>query len=223
MSGRVPKVKICSLRDADTALSAAKSGADFVGVNFVEGVRRQLKVMEGAAVVARYRIRADRKKYPTKFVGLFRNQPAEWVNEVAKRVVLDYVHLCGDEDETYMRSMWRPILRQVRIRPGMTGTALEAEVQHHLDAGRIVVLDHYDEKTLGGAGKTFDWSIAKGIASRDGVLLAGGLNPDNVATAIQMLQPWGVDVSSGVETDGEKDRDKIREFIETAKAVDYDR
>ena len=219
MSNRVPKVKICSLRDADTALAAAKSGADFVGVNFVEGVRRQLKVMEGAAVVARYRLRADRKKYPTKFVGLFRNQPADWVNEVSKRVVLDYVHLCGEEDEAYMRTMWRPILRQVRIRPGTTATALGAEVQHHLDAGRMVVLDHYDEKTLGGAGKTFDWSIAKGIADRDGVLLAGGLDPDNVASAIQMLRPWGVDVSSGVETDGEKDRTKIREFIAAARAA----
>ena len=219
MNDHVPKVKICSLRDADTALAAAKSGADFVGLNFVEGVRRQLKVMEGAAVVARYRLRAPRNKYPTKFVGLFRNQPADWVNEVSKRVVLDYVHLCGEEDETYMRSMWRPILRQVRIRPGTTGTALGAEVQHHLDAGRMVVLDHYDEKTLGGAGKTFDWSIAKGIADREGVLLAGGLDPDNVASAVEMLRPWGVDVSSGVETDGEKDRDKIREFIDTAKAA----
>lgn len=219
MSNRVPKVKICSLRDAETALSAAKSGADFVGVNFVEGVRRQLKVMEGAAVVARYRLRAPRNRYPTKFVGLFRNQPADWVNEVSKRVVLDYVHLCGEEDETYMRSMWRPILRQVRIRPGTTADELGAAVQHHLDGGRMVVLDHYDEKTLGGAGKTFDWSVARGVADREGVLLAGGLSPDNVASAIQTLRPWGVDVSSGVETDGEKDRNKIREFIEIAKST----
>ena len=219
MSDHVPKVKICSLRNAETALAAAKSGADFVGVNFVEGVRRQLKVMEGAAVVARYRLRAPRNMYPTKFVGLFRNQPSDWVNEVSKRVVLDYVHLCGEEDEAYMRSMWRPILRQVRIRPGTTASALGDEVQHHLDAGRMVVLDHYDEQTLGGAGKTFDWSIAKGIADRDGVLLAGGLDPTNVASAVQMLRPWGVDVSSGVETDGEKDRNKIRKFIEMARAT----
>ena len=88
-----------------------------------------------------------------------------------------------------------------------------------MDAGRMVVLDHYDEKTLGGAGKTFDWSVAAGVADREGVLLAGGLNPGNVATAIQTLRPWGVDVSSGVETDGEKDRSKIREFIEIARAA----
>ena len=111
-----------------------------------------------------------------------------------------------------MRSMWRPILRQVRIKPGMSGDALETEVQSHLDAGRMVVLDHYDENTLGGAGKTFDWSVAEGVADRDGVLLAGGLTPDNVASAIQKLRPWGVDVSSGVETDGVKDRKKIRGF-----------
>ena len=220
MSNRVPMVKICGLRDADTALATAKSGADFIGLNFVEGVRRQLKVMEGAAVVSGYRLRAGRKKYRMKIVGLFRNQPAAWVNEVSKRVVLDYVQLCGDEDETYMRSMWRPVLKQVRVRQGMSVAALGAEVQSHLDAGRMVVLDRYDEKTPGGSGKTFDWSVAEGIADRDGVLLAGGLSPDNVASAIRMLRPWGVDVSSGVETDGVKDRRKIQDFIETAKAAD---
>ena len=84
MSNRVPMVKICGLRDADTALATAKSGADFIGLNFVEGVRRQLKVMEGAAVVSGYRLRAGRKKYRMKIVGLFRNQPAAWVNEVSQ-------------------------------------------------------------------------------------------------------------------------------------------
>ena len=220
MSNRVPMVKICGLRDADTALATAKSGADFIGLNFVEGVRRQLKVMEGAAVVSGYRLRAGRKKYRMKIVGLFRNQPAAWVNEVSKRVVLDYVQLCGDEDEMYMRSMWRPVLKQVRVRQGMSVAALGAEVQSHLDAGRMVVLDRYDEKTPGGSGKTFDWSVAEGIADRDGVLLAGGLTPGNVASAIRMLRPWGVDVSSGVESDGVKDRRKIQDFIETAKAAD---
>ena len=218
MSSRVPMVKICGLRHADTALATAKSGADFMGLNFVEGVRRQLKVMEGAAVVSGYRLRAGRKKYRMKIVGLFRNQPAAWVNAVSKRVVLDYVQLCGDEDETYMRSMWRPIMKQVRVTKDMSAATLEAAVRVHLDAGRMVVLDRYDETTPGGSGMTFDWSVAKGVADRDGVLLAGGLTPDNVTSAIRMLQPWGVDVSSGVETDGVKDRLKIQEFIETAKA-----
>ncbi len=213
MSGYKPKVKICGIRDADVAFDAAKAGADFLGLCFVEGVRRQLKVMEGAAIVARYRLRADVKGYETKFAGLFRNQPRDWVNEVSKRAALDYVHLCGEEDESYMRSMWRPILRQVRVRGEMSAKDLEEIVLPHLDAGRMVVLDRYDEDTPGGSGKTFDWSAAEGVASRDGVLLAGGLSPDNVNAAIERLRPWGVDVSSGVETDGVKDRKKVRAFI----------
>ncbi len=77
----------------------------------------------------------------------------------------------------------------------------------------MVVLDAYDRSTPGGAGRSFEWSLAEGIVNLDGVLLAGGLTPENVADAVEVLSPWGVDVSSGVETDGEKDAVKIHDFI----------
>jgi phosphoribosylanthranilate isomerase len=114
--------------------------------------------------------------------------------------------------------MWKPVFRQVRVRPETTPESLAAQMQPHLDAGRVVLLDRYDEKTPGGSGKSFDWSVAEGIASRERVLLAGGLTPENVAKAVQQLRPWGVDVSSGVETDGQKDHAKIRAFIEAARS-----
>ena len=83
----------------------------------------------------------------------------------------------------------------------------------HSDGDRIVILDHYSEVSHGGSGLSFDWAAAEGVANRDRVMLAGGLNPENVGSAIAQLSPWGVDVASGVETEGVKDPDRIRAFI----------
>ena len=220
----VPKVKICGLRDGDSAVEAAHAGADYLGFNLVEGVRRQLTRFQAQDVVRNYRIRArDHRVYRLRekgpqVVGLFRNQDARWVNKAAQQVDIDCVQLCGDEDEAYMRAMWKPVLRQVWIKSDTSRDELGDLVEHHLARGRMVLLDRYNEHTPGGGGKTFDWSIAEGIAEREGVLLAGGLNPENVDSAVQQLKPWGVDVSSGVETDGIKDHSKIRAFIATAKS-----
>ena len=219
-----PKVKICGLRDGDSAFVAASSGADYLGVVLVEGVRRQLSPFHAQEVVRDFRIRARdhrvkrlRQKGP-QVVGLFRNQDARWVNKTAQQVDLDFVQLNGEEDEAYMRAMWKPVIRQVRIKSDMSREELSDLVDHHLSHDRIVLLDRYDEDQPGGTGKTFDWSIAEAIASREGVLLAGGLDTQNVQSAIQQLNPWGVDVSTGVETDGIKDHSKIRAFVETAKS-----
>lgn len=216
MSKRL-KVKIDGLRTVEAALVAAEAGADFMGFVFVEGVRRQLRPDEGAAIIAEYRSLTQASG--PKITGLFRDQPIEWVNNVGDRVGLDVVQLTGDEDDAYSSQITRPIVRQVHIRPETTHEQLSSIVQAHLDAGRTVVLDRYDPKTPGGAGKVFDWSVAEGIASRERVLLAGGLNPENIADAVQLLRPWGVDVSSGVETDGRKDHGKIRAFIEAARSA----
>ena len=223
--GYVPKVKICGVRDGDAAFVAASSGADYFGVVLVEGVRRQLTPFRAQEVVRDFRIRARdhrvrrlRQKGP-QVVGLFRNQDARWVNKTARQVDVDYVQLNGEEDEAYMRAMWKPIIRQVRIKSHWSREQLIDLIDYHLSLDRIVLLDAYDEAQPGGTGKTFDWSVAEGIADREGVLLAGGLTPGNVDSALQQLNPWGVDVSTGVETDGIKDHAKIRAFIETAKSA----
>ncbi len=212
-----PHVKICGLRDAHNAQAAALSGADMVGFNFVEGVRRQLDPTTGATIINRFRnsLSEDSMPGPT-VVGLFRNQPAEFVNRVARMAALDMVQLCGDEDDAYYEQIELPILRQVRVMPDMSAEDLEVIVKAHLDAGRMVNLDAYDPNTPGGTGKSFEWSKAAKVAPLKGVLLAGGLTPDNVVDAIQGLGAWGVDVSSGVETDGEKDDAKIHDFVTEA-------
>ena len=220
----VPKVKICGIRDGDSAVEAVRAGADFLGVVLVEGVRRQLTRFQAQEVVRNYRIRERDHRIKrlrqkgVKVVGLFRNQDVRWVNKAAQQIDLDCVQLNGEEDEAYMRAMWKPVIRQLRIKSDMSREELSDLVDHHLSLDRIVLLDRYDEQAPGGTGKTFDWSIAEGIADRDGVLLAGGLTPSNVDSAVEQLKPWGVDVSTGVETDGIKDHSKIRAFIETAKS-----
>jgi phosphoribosylanthranilate isomerase len=211
------KVKICGLRNADAAEVAAVAGADFLGFNFVEGVRRQLQPDDGIAIIADYRARAKQLGVDTKIVGLFRDQDVAWVNELVEAASLDYVQLHGDEDEAYLDRLRCSVIRQVRVRPETTHDELSAEVQLHLDAGRIALLDKYDARVPGGSGVRFDWAVAEGIANRENVMLAGGLNPENVGNAIRMLSPWAVDVASGVETDGVKDHDKIRAFIKAAR------
>ena len=219
-----PKVKICGVRDGDTAHVVASAGADYFGVVLVEGVRRQLSPFHAQEVVRDFRIRSRdhrvkrlRQKV-TQVVGLFRNQDARWVNRTARQVDVDYVQLNGEEDETYMRAMWKPVIRQVRVKSEWSREELSDLVDHHLSQDRIVLLDRYDEDQPGGTGKMFDWSMAEEIANREGVLLAGGLHPQNVRSAVEQVTPWGVDVSTGVETDGDKDHEKIRSFIEAAKS-----
>ncbi len=218
------KIKICGMGSAEAAWVAASAGADYMGFVFVEGVRRQLSATKGQQIIRSYRTRGDRRdrrrgKGP-KLVGLFRNQDVDWVNRISRQMDLDAVQLNGEEDEIYMRRVHKPIVRQVKIKPETTQPELADTVESHLEADRIVLLDRYDAKVPGGGGVKFDWSVAEGIANREGVLLAGGLTPENVGDAMRQLSPWGVDISSGVETDGVKDHDKIRAFVEAVRLAD---
>jgi phosphoribosylanthranilate isomerase len=101
----------------------------------------------------------------------------------------------------------------MKVRDGETA----AELMVHVHEGAIVLLDPYVEGTYGGTGKTLDWNVASEIAQNTATVLAGGLTPDNVGKAVGAVRPWAVDVSSGVETDGVKDVEKIRAFIAAAK------
>jgi phosphoribosylanthranilate isomerase len=148
---------------------------------------------------------------------LFRNQDADWVNQTARQADLDYLQLCGDENCEYMDRRELPVLKQVRVRKGTTPEKLAGMVSPFLASNRSVVLDRYDRDTPGGSGRTFDWAAAEGVANLDNVLLAGGINPENVGSAINQLSPWGIDVSTGVETDGMKDPVRIRAFIDAVR------
>ena len=228
------RFKICGLRDSSNALVAAESGADLLGFNFVEGVRRQLQPDEGAEIISEFRhsVRSRIKSgtgselvegRPPKIVGLFANQSPQFVNRITRLCELDYVQLCGDEPPEMWGMLDVPVIRQIRVRedpPRDQSLDMACrQVQEVLDAGHHALLDKHQAGHLGGTGIAFDWSLARDIAKDYRVTLAGGLTPGNVAEAIQTVHPWAVDVSSGVETDGQKDPAKIRAFAASVRAA----
>jgi len=212
------KFKICGLRDADNALAAANAGAAFLGLNFVPGVRRRITTEQAGEIVAR--LRAGLERLP-RLVGLFANQPVDEVNDIVRLCGLDLAQLCGDEPREYWVQVCVPIIRQVKIRDDVpTEAAIEAaagQIEEVVGSGYTPMLDKYQRGHLGGTGHTFDWRVARELASRYDLVLAGGLTPDNVARAISEVRPKVVDVSSGVETGGVKDAAKIHRFAEEVR------
>ena len=214
------RFKICGLRDSSIALVAAESGADLLGFVFVEGVRRQLRPDEGAEIITDFRGRAPDAS--PGIVGLFANQSSRFVNEITRLCGLDYVQLCGDEPPEMWDLLDTRVIRQVKVREDLPrDQSLDmagGQVQEAVDAGHHAILDKHQAGLLGGTGIAFDWGLARDIAKDYHVVLAGGLTPHNVAEAIDTVRPWAVDVSTGVETNGMKDPEKIRAFAAAVRA-----
>ena len=221
------RTKICGIQSREDALAAAAAGADFIGLVFVPKRRRRLEV-EAAAEIVRG-LRADIAR-PPKTVGLFADQPFEEVAGAINSCKLDLVQLCGRESPDYCRRvMLETEARVIKVlHVPATETAggdaeIEARLRDYQDTGCRVTLDRLVEGLQGGTGQSFDWAVAAEL-SRKGYefLLAGGLTPNNVGQAVAQARPWGVDVSSGVETDGRKDPGKIRAFIQNARDSNVD-
>ena len=216
------RFKICGLREVEHATTAADAGADFLGFVFVPGVRRQLSQQRARDIIEEYR-RLKGKSGP-RLVGLFANQPLDEVNHIVSRCGLDLAQLCGDESPEYWRQVDAPVIRQIKVRDdGLTNETV-ADVIRRVDEvvshDCIALLDKRETGQLGGTGRSFDWSIAREAGKHYDFVLAGGLSPDNVGRAIASASPWGVDVSSGVETNGIKDMKKIAAFAEEVRRSD---
>ncbi len=200
------RVKICGITRPEDALAAVEAGADALGFVFFKESPRHIFPEKAAEIIT---------LLPpfVQVVGLFVNEQAEQVNEIADLCRLDLVQLHGDETSAYCRQIRRRILKAFRVR---TLTCLDP-ISDYLTAG--LLLDTYSPSFYGGTGTAFNWEIAREASGRFGrIVLAGGLTPDNVADAIRQVHPWAVDVSSGVESEpGKKDHQKVREFIRNAK------
>ena len=214
------RLKICGLRDADNAVKAAEAGADFLGFNFVPGARRRVSVDRARAIVEEYRRR--RGSGGPRLVGLFADQPADEVDRTTLEVGLDLAQLCGDEGPDYWRALSVPIIKQIKVLDRRDHAVAETlhRVKEVVGHGHLASLDKYDRDAKGGTGRSFDWAIAADVAGSHDFLLAGGLTPENVAEAIATVRPWGVDVSSGVETEGVKDARKIESFAREVRGAD---
>ena len=196
-------IKICGIRRTEDIEIVNKYKPEYIGFIFAP-TRRYVSPEFAAELKSRL---AD----GIKAVGVFVNEDPETVLEIAKTVPLDVIQLHGDEDEEYIKSLGHVygIWKAVRLNGG-------EEIPEIEGADRIL-LDKYDANEYGGIGETFDWSAGAEVKGKIPVMLAGGLKRENVSRGIEIFNPAGVDVSSGVETDGIKDEDKIREFIKTVR------
>ncbi len=211
------RIKICGIREESDALAAARAGADFIGLVFAPSQRR---VALDRAEKITSAVKASGQS--VEVVGVFANVPFYVVNRIAESCHLDRVQLSGDESWEYCALITRPLIKAVRVgsrdADGVcTDVAAGAKL---LRRECIYLLDTEVRGKYGGTGLAFDWHLARPVAERFPVIVAGGLTPDNVGQAIRTAAPWGVDVSSGVETDGAKDVARIRLFIEAVRRVD---
>jgi phosphoribosylanthranilate isomerase len=212
------RIKICGIKDKIHALAAVEAGADFIGLVFAPS-RRQISPAQAREIASALKKSSD----ATKVVGVFVNAPSSQVNELADFCALDWVQLSGDESWEYCREVVRPVIKAIRIdqqSPKELYSELSAGSELLPAQGFITLLDSQVEGKYGGTGESFDWKLVQQVAKRFPVIVAGGLDPNNVATLIERAAPWGVDVSSGVETGGVKDIAKIKAFIEAVRKTD---
>ena len=204
------KVKICGLRREEDIRIVNKYLPDYIGFVFADSKR---KVSREEA--QKLKSQLDERIHS---VGVFVNAPIEEIAALVKVRIINSIQLHGDEDRNYMDA-----LRSITKEAVPIIKALRATKEADLDKGRKLpadyfLLDTYAVEHYGGIGKTFDWKLVPKDFGR--FYLAGGLNSCNVTKAIEMLHPYCVDISSGVETEGFKDEKKVMEFIHAVRTAD---
>lgn len=196
-------VKICGITSVAMAKASKEFGADLIGLVFADS-RRKIDLIMAKRIV--------RETTDIGKVGLFVNSPLNEVQDIAKELRLDFVQLHGDESAEYCGKVVVPVIKAVRA-DFANLTALNSYPVEW------ILLDSFSKGHFGGSGVNFDWvqmqKIRQQISKR--LMIAGGLNRDNVKTAIRLLRPNGVDVSSGVEKNGEKNRERMQQFINAAR------
>ena len=196
------KVKICGVCSAADAKAAADAGADLIGFHFCSSQRRVEPELV-RAIVEGLDGRAG-------IVGVFIDQPAEEVRQIGEYVRLDLLQLHGSEAPGFEAG--RPVMKVLKVRD-----------DHVPDAGAWpdpLMLDSWSHDQRGGTGRTWTWELARDLLRARQVFVAGGLEPGNVGTVVSRYRPYGVDVSSGVESAVRvKDHEKVRAFVEAARAA----
>lgn len=214
------KIKLCGARREEDIIYMNKYMPDYVGFVFAEKSKRKVTVEQAAGLSCLLRREIKR-------VGVFVSQDIGMIKEAVSLCGLDVIQLSGDEDPDYIRLIKEKlpsaeIWKAIRVGDEAPGKAI-LETMNLYGADKYL-LDSYVEKSYGGNGVAFNWELVKDLFEgekpfienenrMDKIIIAGGLNPENVRNAIDMFRPYGVDVSSGIETEGVKDETKIREFI----------
>ena len=196
------KVKICGFTDPDNARDASIAGVDAVGLVFYDKSPRNVDVQKAQEII-------DALPPFVNRVGLFVNANPSFVDEILCEVPLDTLQFHGDESLLDCTQYQMPFIKSLRVRPDTN----VVQVAEQFSSASAILLDSFNPSSFGGTGEAFDWSLACVDISLP-IILAGGLNSDNVSSAIRQVRPYAVDASSGVESaPGVKDIDKIEAFI----------
>jgi len=208
------QVKICGLRNTKSIDTSCEAGADMLGFIFYAPSHRYIAPRDVPSLLAA----SERFAHPPAktstpdLVGVFVNEDVDFINETVEEADIQFVQLHGHETPEFCQRIRRPVIKALSL----NSTADLERLQAYRQVTWRLLLDTPTPQ-WGGTGNTHDWDLAHLAAQATPIILAGGLTPDNVSAAIQQVHPWGVDVSSGVETDKQKDLDKIRNFIQAAR------
>ena len=206
MNVTVVRSKICGITRIEDALAAVEAGADAIGLVFYGKSPRAVSIEQAAAILQAL------PPFVTS-VGLFVDMPRDELQQLLQRLPLDLLQFHGDESPADCEGHGRPYIKALRVRPGEDVAAAMAPYA----GARGILLDTFVEGVPGGTGASFDWSLVPEDAAKP-IILAGGLDADNVATAIRQVRPHAVDVSGGVEASkGIKDAGKIRAFVRAVR------
>lgn len=204
-------VKLCGLRSLDDARAAIDADANALGFILAESKRQ----------VAPEIVAGVREEFtsPPTIVGVTVNLSAAELNVLFEEARLDMIQLSGDEPIDILNELEMPVIKALRFPEGTTVDQATQEVDawlSHRHAAELVMVDGYKPGTYGGTGVKANWRLLREISVRYPIVLAGGLTPDNVATAVQLVNPFGVDVAGGTETEGVKDPEKLKAFVKNA-------
>lgn len=215
------KIKICGITNLEDAQAAIEAGADLLGFVFYPKSRRYVEPETAAAIISKLTMQYATRN--TQYAGVFVDERVNRVREILDQCRLDLAQLHGSEPPVEVRMLQPQAYKALRPRQRGDAEAAAATYAPVMDIASdrpAFLIDAYHPWQFGGTGETTDWMAARVLAWRFPILLAGGLTPENVADAIRVVEPWGVDVSSGVEAEpGKKDHRKVRAFIEAVRSV----
>ena len=202
------RIKICGITGISEALDACEAGVDALGFIFHPPSSRHLEIDQAAAI---------RKALPPFVtpVAVLVNPTREYADEIVHRVQIDLLQFHGEEEDEFCTGFDRPYIKAIRV----TDSADLVQEEKRYPQSSAILLDTHSDTVYGGTGESFDWKRAQ-YGGRKPVILAGGLTPENVPQALSIAHPFGVDVSSGVETGGRKDSEKMFSFCSAVRSFD---
>lgn len=206
------KVKICGITNLEDARFVSGALAHYLGFIFYEESPRYLEPSKAGAII-------NWIEGP-KSVGVFVNQPLDDVNMIGRQTGLDFVQLHGEETPEYCELVDKPVIKAIHVRKGDTPDSLQERIQPYLQSVDHLLFDTKTENLWGGTGESFDWKLLDEITGELPFFLSGGLNPENIRQACTSVQPYAVDISSGLEAKpGIKDFDKVEAFMDEIRDV----